>query len=149
MKRVLCQTFAIVLLAAALTLARVIWEPGARVLFQPPVLADGEVLMKTANQWNPPPVWVDARSRSAYARGHIPGAHLLTLDEKENFEQLLFALDKEGVLDGGRPLVVYCSSVSCQTSREVASRLRERYPDLKVFTLHGSILRVAQAPVAN
>jgi rhodanese-related sulfurtransferase len=137
MKRVLCQALGIVLFVALLTLARVMLEPGARALFKPPMLEDGDVLMETARKWNPPPVWIDARSRTAYERGHIADAFLLTLDEKENFEKLLFDLDKKGVLDGKRSVVVYCSSHSCQLSREVAARLRERYPALKVFVLYG------------
>lgn len=135
--RLLVQAGVILLAAALVTLTRVTFEPGAKSLFKPPALAPDEVTLQTASLWNPPPVWIDARSRAAYNRSHLPDARLLTLDETENFEQLLFALDKENLLDGTRPVVVYCSSNSCQLSREVATRLSERYPELKVFILQG------------
>ena len=125
----------LILLALICSLVLLALDPSARALLQPPKLGPDEVLFATASQWNP--VWIDARSRGAYEANHIQGAHLLTLDASENFEQLLFDLDASQLLDGSRPVVVYCSSSSCQLSREVAARLRERYPTLKVFVLHG------------
>ena len=125
------------LLAVCFSLIRLAIDPEARALFKPPALAADEVLLPTAMSWNPPPVWIDARPRAAYARGHIAGARHLSLEEDANFEQLLFAIDAEGAFDGSRPIVVYCSSTACQLSRDMTARLRERYPALKVYVLHG------------
>lgn len=125
----------LLLLAAGLACVRLAIDPSARSLLEPPKLGSDEVTFETANQLRP--VWIDARNRAAFERKHIQGAHLLTLDQNENFEQLLFEIDSENLLDGSRPVVVYCSSRSCQLSKEVAGMLRERYPGLRVFVLYG------------
>ena len=64
-------------------------------------------------------VWVDARPRAEFDRGHHPGAVPLNED------------DWQGLLDGfldawepGRPVVVYCGGADCRSSEAVAERLR-------------------------
>jgi rhodanese-related sulfurtransferase len=131
----LFRALVLVALAAGFAMIRLNIDPEAQSLFVLPELASDEVSFQSAQKLNP--VWIDARSRAAYERRHIPGARLLTLDKTENFEELLFGIDSDNLLDGSRPVVVYCSSSSCQLSREVAGRLRDRYPELKVFVLHG------------
>lgn len=125
----------LLMLVAGLSMGRVALDPEARQLLATPPLAENEVAFEIAREWAP--VWIDARSRVAYEKKHLPGARLLTVDEKEDFEQLLFDIDAQGALDGTRPVVVYCGSGSCSLGREVAGRLRTRYPHLKVFTLAG------------
>lgn len=78
-----------------------------------------EVALAVVQSWQRPVVWVDARSREEHEKAHIPGARRLTIEE---WEPLVM-----GVLEGwtpGRPLVIYCDSVKCQKSGDVAKRLQ-------------------------
>lgn len=137
MRPAIKQALFLMLLAAIAALGAWALSPAHRMTTKPVVLKEGEVQMETATRWTLPPIWIDARSRSAFEKNHIPGAFFLSVDETENFEQLLFEIDKANVFDGSRSAVVYCDSASCKLSHEVAQRLRERYPGLKVFTLFG------------
>ncbi len=77
-------------------------------------------------------IWIDARSAEAYQKDHIPGALLLNEDAwDELIQPVLLAWNP------GRPIVVYCSSLQCQTSREVAKRLRETTGVEPLFVLKG------------
>lgn len=139
-RRALWEMLILAALAAVLACISIGLRPDARAkLFSRPLREKDELLLEEAIHWKPPPVWIDVRSRAAFERGHMEGAYLLTLDEKENFEALLFELDKQGVLNGSRPVVVYCDPVNCALSREVAERLRQRYPSLVVFRLHNRL----------
>jgi rhodanese-related sulfurtransferase len=135
MRRTLVQATALLALASGAAWCQWCGDPAARKIVQRTSLKPGEVLMADAMRWNP--VWIDARARKDYEHGHLPGAYLLTLNESENFDLLLFEIERAGVLDGSRPVVVYCYSGRCDLSAEVAARLRERDPRLRVFTLHG------------
>jgi rhodanese-related sulfurtransferase len=77
-------------------------------------------------------LWVDARPAAAFATGHIPSA--LRLTEAE-WEQLLPALLDRWTPDG--VIVVYCDSSSCQTSNQIAARLRRELGTASVFALSG------------
>lgn len=131
------RVFILVGASVLLALAWLVLNPGARELLASPVLAPDEVLLETALTWSPSPVWIDARPLAEFDRSHLPGAHSLPIEEGVNFEERLFRLDQLGLFDGSRPVVVYCSSRSCQLSRDVAARLREAYPQLKVSVLFG------------
>lgn len=81
---------------------------------------DGVVGVSEAATWETEPLWIDARSTSAYQAGHIPGATLLN---ESDWSALV-----PGVLRHwrpGRPVVVYCGDAGCQASEAVARRLRE------------------------
>jgi rhodanese-related sulfurtransferase len=95
-------------------------------------LAQGEVDLAQVRAWPEPPLWIDARSRTAFEQEHIPGALLLNEDEWDG----LF----ERVLAAWRPpmrIVVYCDSRECQASKHVAERLRGDFAMPDVFVLHG------------
>jgi rhodanese-related sulfurtransferase len=95
-------------------------------------VAGNEIDLPTALQMGPRVLWVDARRRIEFDRGHIPGAVLLNEDE---WERLL-----DGFLDAwkrGSLVVVYCSSVSCDASRGVASRLKKEVRIENVHVLKG------------
>lgn len=68
------------------------------------------------------PLWLDARTRSAYEREHLEGALLLNEDEWETgIEALLEVWSPE------RALIVYCDGGGCAASRQVALRLQEEF----------------------
>lgn len=75
-------------------------------------------------------VILDARSERAYAAGHIPGA--LSLPGHDYFrrgEEVLAGVAKDAAI------ITYCSGGTCQTSIQLAQRLRERggYTNVKAF----------------
>jgi rhodanese-related sulfurtransferase len=77
-------------------------------------------------------IWVDARPDEEFAHDHVPGA--LSLNEdlwNELLPQFLAAWSP------GKKVVVYCSSLSCNASREVARRLRKEAQLPDVFVLEG------------
>jgi rhodanese-related sulfurtransferase len=77
-------------------------------------------------------LWVDARKAEAFAAAHVPGA--INLNE-DTWESLL-----EGFVeawDGAAPVVVYCDSTECDSSRAVAARIRHEFGATRVFTLKG------------
>ncbi|MCU0689380.1 MAG: rhodanese-like domain-containing protein [Phycisphaerales bacterium] len=66
-----------------------------------------------------PVQFVDARNASEFARGHLPGAVLLTPD--------MFATGLPPAalaLDRGAPVIVYCTGGDCHSSELVAIRLQ-------------------------
>jgi rhodanese-related sulfurtransferase len=79
-----------------------------------------EVSLATVRSWNDSVLWVDARSRKAYEKKHVPGA--LRLNEDEWSAMLVPLLD---TWQPDKKIVVYCNKQQCQSSHEVAKRLRE------------------------
>src|SRR5260221_13540863 len=93
--------------------------------------APGEISLQEVQNWKESVLWVDARPESDYEAEHIPGAVSLNPD---NWPEQL-----PHFLDGWRPAekaVVYCSAGSCDTSREIADRLRRSGVD-PVYYLKG------------
>jgi rhodanese-related sulfurtransferase len=97
-----------------------------------PVPSENSVPLSDVQHWGKQVLWVDARSETEYAAGHIPGAFLLNLDQ---WNQLLPSLLQ--VWEPDKIVVVYCSSLSCQASREVAEKLRDEVGLQSVFVLRG------------
>jgi rhodanese-related sulfurtransferase len=120
------QCLTILLLAVIPAIGTGVWHP------KRPSWQSDEVTVAVARSWGASALWVDARADADFENGHIPGA--LPLNE-ERWDDLL-----PGVVDAwdpGRKIVVYCSSLSCQTSRDVARRLREEVSLPNVFVLQG------------
>jgi len=94
-------------------------------------LAPGEISLPEVQNWKESVLCVDARPESDCEVEHIPGAVSLNPDNwSEQFPHFL---------DGWRPTekaVVYCSAASCDTSREIADRLRRSGVD-PVYYLKG------------
>ena len=75
-------------------------------------------------------LFVDARSRAAYAEGHLPGAVSLP---NEEFEPAYGEV--AGQLVAGVPLVAYCEGGDCTVSHSLAKALRQGgYDDVRVLT---------------
>ena len=90
------------------------------------------VTVDQARTWAGNVIWVDARPDEEFARDHVPGA--LSLNEDRWNELLPQFL---AVWSPGKKVVVYCSSLSCNASREVARRLRKEAQLSNVFVLEG------------
>jgi rhodanese-related sulfurtransferase len=103
-----------------------------RVSWQSPVPASEMVTVAQARVWGGSAIWVDARPDNEFARDHVPGALSLNEDRwSELLPQFLTVWSPE------KKVVVYCSSVSCNASREVARRLRNEAQLKNVFVLEG------------
>jgi len=103
-----------------------------KVSWQSPVPSSELVTVAQARAWGANAIWVDARPDEEFARDHVPGAVSLNEDRwNELLPQFLanWSPDKK--------VVVYCSSQSCNASREVAKRLRDEAQLKNVFVLQG------------
>ena len=77
-------------------------------------------------------LWLDARSDEEFHDAHIPDAVLLNED---NWSMgLIDFLDR---WDPDTKVIVYCSSASCATSKQVARRLRDEIQIKDVYHLEG------------
>ena len=100
-------------------------------------IADSPSEMATVDQaraWGETTIWVDARPDEEFARDHVPGA--LSLNE-DRWNELIGPFLATWTPD--KKVIVYCSSQSCNASREVARRLRNQTqpPIQNVFVLEG------------
>ena len=105
-----------------------------KVSWQLPVPASEMVTVEQARAWGENAIWIDARPDEEFARDHVPGAVSLNEDRwNELLPQFLAVWSPE------KKIVVYCSSQSCNASREVAHRLRNQAqpPMQNVFVLEG------------
>ena len=128
------------LLRQALVLVALAFLPGIgqalyfrdKVSWQSPIPASETVTLAQAHAWGRNAIWVDARPDVEFERDHIPGAVLLNEDRwSELLPQFLVTWSPE------KRVVVYCSSQSCNASREVARRLRDEAQLKNVFVLQG------------
>ena len=103
-----------------------------RVSWRSPIPASELVTVAQALSWGENVIWVDARPEEEFGRDHVPGAILLNEDRwNELLPQFLQNWSPE------KRIVVYCSSQSCNASREVAKRLRDQAQLKNVFVLEG------------
>ena len=103
-----------------------------KVSWQSPIPASEMVTVVQARAWGGNAIWVDARPDVEFEREHVTGAVLLNEDRwNELLPQFLAAWSPE------KRVVVYCSSQSCNASREVARRLRDEAQLKNVFVLKG------------
>jgi rhodanese-related sulfurtransferase len=128
------------LLRQALILAALALVPGLgqaiyfrdKISWQSPVPASEMVSLAQARAWGGSAIWVDARPDEEFARDHVPRAVSLNEDRwNELLPQFLVLWSPE------KKTIVYCSSQSCNASREVARRLREEAQLKNVFVLEG------------
>jgi rhodanese-related sulfurtransferase len=103
-----------------------------RVSWRSPIPASELVTVAQALSWGENVIWVDARPEEEFGRDHVPGAISLNEDRwNELLPQFLQNWSPE------KRIVVYCSSQSCNASREVAKRLRDQAQLKNVFVLEG------------
>lgn len=88
-------------------------------------------------------LWIDARKREAYDRGHLEGALLLNVEE---WGELMFEHQIPLQEAFEHPVVVYCDGERCERSEEVAKRLRELLGLDPVYVLKGDWRELATRP---
>lgn len=97
-----------------------------------PVAASDTISLDKALALGDKVLWIDARPSDEYAKDHIPSA--VELNEDRWNEHLPTVLQR---WSPNIPTIVYCSSVECGASREVARRLRSSAGLTNVFVLDG------------
>ena len=103
-----------------------------KVSWQSPLPVSEIVALTQARAWGENAIWVDARPDEEFAHEHVPGAILLNEDHWNDLVGPFLA-----TWSPDKKVVVYCSSQSCNASREVARRLREEAQLKNVFVLEG------------
>jgi rhodanese-related sulfurtransferase len=103
-----------------------------KVSWQSRDLASEMVDLDHAQAWGANAIWVDARPDNEFERDHVPGA--IPLNE-DRWNELLPAFLGQWLPE--KKVIVYCSSQSCNASREVAHRLRDEAGLKDVFVLQG------------
>ena len=96
-----------------------------------PGLAAGEIRPADARALQV--IWIDARNEVDYHTEHIPTAIYLNADQWET--GIIELMD--AWLTQPRPIVVYCGSQRCGTSKRIAERLRKALPDAEIYSLKG------------
>jgi len=124
-----------ILVLAALALAPGVGEAiyfRDKISWRSAILPSELVTVDQARTWAGNVIWVDARPDEEFALDQVPRALLLNKDRwNELLPQFL------AVWSPGKKVVVYCSSLSCNASREVARRLRKEAQLSDVFVLKG------------
>jgi rhodanese-related sulfurtransferase len=126
MRTIFRQALALALLASLPAAGAAFFNPNR------PAWQSDEVTPALAQAWGEKVLWLDARAQADFDTAHIPGALPLNEDAwNALLPDVLAAWDPE------KTVVVYCSSLSCHTSREVALRLRSEVGLPAVFVLEG------------
>ena len=129
--RAIKQALLLIALAFLPAIGQAVYFRG-KVSWQSPIPASESVTVAQAQAWGENAIWVDARPDAEFERDHVPGAILLNEDRwNELLPQFLQNWSPE------KRIVVYCSSLSCNASREVARRLRKEAQLSDVFVLEG------------
>jgi len=103
-----------------------------KVSWESPIPASEKIALTQARAWGENAIWVDARPDEEFAHDHVPGAILLNEDHWNDLVGPFLA-----TWSPDKKVVVYCSSQSCNASREVARRLRDEAQLKNVFVLEG------------
>jgi rhodanese-related sulfurtransferase len=83
---------------------------------------------------------IDAREPDEFAAGHIPGAISIPYEAAGGEPERLQALDS-----GGRPILVYCSGGTCESSRMLAEMLVRDFGKRRVLVYEGGFPEWASA----
>ncbi|HEY5894161.1 MAG TPA: rhodanese-like domain-containing protein [Chthoniobacterales bacterium] len=112
------QAIVILLLALFPALITAFWGPN-RPNWDRDQLAEGEIRLTDALK-TPNAIWIDARTKAEYDQEHVPGAALLNEDQ---WNSLLLAFASQWQPD--QVIIVYCDSLQCDSSHQVAKRLQK------------------------
>jgi rhodanese-related sulfurtransferase len=130
-RTLLCQALIVVALALVPGLGQALYFRD-KVSWRSAIPSSEMVSVQQARAWGERAIWVDARPDEEFARDHVPGAFSLSEDHwNALLPQFLAAWSPD------KKVVVYCSSLSCNASREVARRLRNQAQLKNVFVLEG------------
>ncbi len=80
-------------------------------------------------------LWIDARSRSEWEKNGYPNSILWNLDPKEDANKM--EADAVFKIAESKQVVVYCTSQACDTSRQIAGKIRKLELGPPVKVLHG------------
>lgn len=94
-------------------------------------LEAGEIYLSDAQALNA--IWVDTRAIKEFEESHLPAT--LFFDESD-WDTGLFELMNTWLLQP-RPIVIYCGTEACGTSKRIAERLRKSLPDAEIYSLKG------------
>ena len=94
-----------------------------------PELEAGEIRLVDAQALDV--IWLDARPLEEFEAAHAPDA--IHFDEGDWDGSLIALMD--AWLAEPRPIIVYCGSESCATSKRVAENLRAALPDGEIYSL--------------
>jgi rhodanese-related sulfurtransferase len=135
MFRAVQQSLLLLLIAAAAAWATHAWHPRAPALHlvQEPLRRDEVSMEMIEERWKGDVLWIDARPQELFDAGHVPGA--LLLNEQEFEEQLFGMLDT--LQTNAKPLIIYCNSARCDSSRKILLRLKQTLPVEQAFVLKG------------
>jgi rhodanese-related sulfurtransferase len=137
--RILWQSAALLLLAAAGAWATWRWHPERPELYltaEPAgpdeiTVADALALEKEKGV-----IWIDARRRPEFEKGHIPGAFLLNIYEWDDL--MMPVVHALGADDPRRTVIIYCDAQKCASSRELRERMLDfGLGDFDIRVLHG------------
>ena len=78
-------------------------------------------------------IWVVTGGIKKFEESHIPEALLL---DEDDWDTGLFELMNTWLIKP-RPIVIYCESESCDTSKRIAKRLRQSLPSAEIYSLKG------------
>jgi rhodanese-related sulfurtransferase len=129
------QVLVLLALTALAATATQLFHPRApawHVVSEP--MHDEDVTLSTVGQrWHNNVLWVDARPRDQYAAAHAPGALLINEQEADS----LLAENMEALTTTQKPIVIYCSSDSCEAARKMREYILQRIPLEQIYVLHG------------
>lgn len=94
-------------------------------------LTTGEITYPDAQSIQP--IWIDARPLAAFQNGTLPAA--IHLNQASWDAQLPHVAQQW--LTTSQPIVVFCQAWQCHSSREIASQLRENFPEAEIYSLKG------------
>lgn len=126
-----------ILIAISASAASVTWllnEPHSKTIAHcdPASLKPDEICF---DQVTEDVLWVDARSRTEWQKNGYPNSILWNLDPKE--DALKMEADAVTKIIDFKTVVVYCSSKTCGTSRQIAEKIRKLDLGVDVKILHG------------
>lgn len=80
-------------------------------------------------------LWIDSRSRKEWEKNGYPNSILWNLDPNEDANQMEAAAFTK--IADSQFVVVYCTSQTCGTSRQIAEKIRKLDLGVEIKTLYG------------